>query len=248
MSVSVGTGVILAAGLGSRLKDRTKEKPKGFIEVDGKSLIERSILNLLGAGIQKIIIGTGYLHEHFDSLREKYPIQTLRNPDYAETGSMYTLYLLRHLIEEQFLLLESDLLYESNAIGHLLNDPLDNIILASGATNSGDEVFIQTSSSFQLQQMSKDRAVLQNISGELVGISKLSQTALQDMSSFAEQKYKNGERSMHYEDALVGIAGRRHLHVKVVEDLIWCEIDDDSHLKRALEIIYPKIKAKNLEG
>lgn len=246
MSLSVGTAVILAAGLGSRLKDRTKEKPKGFIEVDGKSLIERSILNLLDAGIRKIIIGTGYLHEHFDSLREKYPIQTFRNQDYSTTGSMYTLYVLSHLIDEPFLLLESDLLYESDALGHLLNDPLDNIILASGATNSGDEVFIQASASHELQQMSKDAATLKNVSGELVGISKLSEMALRDMCSFAEGSYKKENRAMHYEDALVGVAERRHVHVKVIDDLIWCEIDDDNHLSRALNIVYPKIKARNI--
>jgi len=247
MNSSITTGVILAAGLGSRLKGRTKEKPKAFIEVDGNSLIERSISNLLSAGIQKIMIGTGYLYEHFDALREKYPIETLRNEDFSSTGSMYTLYLLRHLINEPFLLLESDLLYENQALDHLLNDPLDNIILASGATKSGDEVFIQSSPQNELQEMSKDRSLLKHISGELVGITKLSVTTLKAMCSFAEEEYKNGNRTMHYEDALVGIANVHQIHVKVIDDLVWCEIDDEKHLSRALKIIYPKMKLRDLE-
>ena len=248
MNPSVTTGVILAAGLGSRLADRTKEKPKGFIEVEGKSLIERSISNLLRAGIQKIIIGTGYLYEHFDSLREKYPIETLRNEDFSSTGSMYTLYVLRKLINHPFLLLESDLLYENHALGHLLNDSLDNIILGSGETNSGDEVFIQSSPQNQLQKMSKGRSVLKHISGELVGITKLSVKALEAMCSFAEEEYKKGNRAMHYEDALVGIANEHQIHVKVIDDLVWCEIDDEKHLSRAVNIIYPKIKFRDLRG
>ena len=246
MSLSVTTGVILAAGLGSRLEHRTKQKPKGFIEVEGKSLIERSITHLLGAGIQKIIIGTGYLAGHFDSLREKYPIQTFRNSDYAATGSMYTLHLLRSMISEPFLLLESDLLYEDRAINYLLKDPLDNIILASGPTQSGDEVFIQATGQNVLQQMSKDRRLLKHISGELVGITKLSVAVLNAMCAFAESEYEKGNRAMHYEDALVGIADEHHVHVKVVDDLIWCEIDDENHLSRALNIVYPKIKARNI--
>lgn len=245
MNLSITTGVILAAGLGSRLADRTKEKPKGFIEVEGKSLIERSISNLLAAGIQKIIIGTGYLHEHFDSLREKYPIETLRNEDFSITGSMYTLYVLRHLIDGPFLLLESDLLYEDHAIDYLVKDPLENVILASGPTNSGDEVFIEASHQNELQHMSKDRGILKHISGELVGITKLSVTALNAMSSFAEGEYKKGNLVMHYEDALVGIAKHHQVYVKVIDDLVWCEIDDENHLSRALNIIYPKIKERN---
>ena len=245
MNLNITTGVILAAGLGSRLADRTKEKPKGFIEVEGKSLIERSISSLLEAGIQRIIVGTGYLHEHFDSLQKKYPIESLRNPDYRVTGSMYTLYVLRHLINGPFLLLESDLLYENQAINYLVEDPLENVILASGATNSGDEVFIQASPQNSLQQMSKDRSLLKHISGELVGITKLSVTALKAMCSFAEEEYVKGNRAMHYEDALVGIANDHQVNVKVVDDLIWCEIDDENHLSRALNIIYPKIKGRN---
>lgn len=246
MKPDVTTGVILAAGLGSRLKDRTKRIPKGFIEVDGKTLIERSVANLLASGIDRIIVGTGYLHEHFDALRDKYPIETYQNPDYKVTGSMYTLYVLRHLIDKPFLLLESDLLYERAAIDYLLKDPTENIILASGSTNSGDEVFIQASSGNELQDMSKDRTVLKHVSGELVGITKISLQALGAMCIFAQGHYKNQNRMLHYEDALVGIADTHPLHVKVVEDLVWCEIDDEAHLTRALNLIYPKIKAKEI--
>jgi len=244
MNANVTTGVILAAGLGSRLKDRTKDMPKGFIEVDGRSLIERSVSKLLAAGVHRIIIGTGYLHEHFDSLQDKYPIETLRNEDYSTTGSMYTLYVLRHLINAPFLLLESDLLYENAAMDYLLKDPLENIILASGPTNSGDEVFIQASLENELQQMSKDRTVLRHVTGELVGITKLSVPALEAMSSFAEVQYMKGNHMLHYEDALVGIADAHRVHVKVIDELVWCEIDDENHLSRAMNYIYPKIKAR----
>lgn len=244
MNSSLTTGVILAAGLGSRLKDRTKQMPKGFIEVDGQSLIERSVETLLAAGVKRIIIGTGYLHEHFDALRGKYPVETFQNPDYSATGSMYTLFVLRHLINAPFLLLESDLLYENAAMDYLLKDPLENIILASGATHSGDEVYIQASARNQLQQMSKDRAALTHVTGELVGITKLSVQALKAMSSFAEAQFNNGNQMLNYEDALVGIANVHRIHVKVIEELVWCEIDDDNHLSRALDLVYPKIKAK----
>ena len=241
MKSKVTTAVILAAGLGARLKHHTKDQPKGFLEIDGRSLIERSIAVLVQKGISEIIIGTGYLHEHFDSLKQKFPVITFQNEDYSTTGSMYTLYVLQHLIKEQFLLLESDLLYDPVAVDYLMDDAREDIILASGATQSGDEVYIQSSSEGTLQQMSKDRKLLSHINGELVGISKLSLDTLRRMASFSEIHFKKGNRMLNYEDALVGAATKHPIHIMVIQDLAWCEIDDENHLKRALDLIYPKI-------
>lgn len=246
MKSKIKTAVILAAGMGTRLGGFTKEQPKGFLEIDGQSLIDRSITNLINHGITNIIVGTGYFHEHFDLLRQRFPgLTTCRNEDYAVTGSMYTLYVLRDMVKEPFLLLESDLLYEPAAIDYLLSDPADNIILASGPTNSGDEVFIQQSPSGLLQNMSKDRTILKHIEGELVGISKLSMEALAKMISFAESHFKEGRKKMHYEDAMVGVAGQQDIVIKVIDDLAWCEIDDENHLQRALSVVYPKIQRRS---
>ena len=244
MNSKVTTAVILAAGLGTRLKHHTEAQPKGFLKIHGISLIERSITNLVRAGINDIIIGTGYRYEYFDKLKQKYPVTTFTNIDYSVTGSMYTLYVLRHLIAKPFLLLESDLLYDPVALKYLLDDPLEDIILASGATQSGDEVFIQASAESDLQQMSKDRSILTHISGELVGITKLTPATVEKMAAFSEPHFKNGNRMLNYEDALVGVTAQHPIRVKVVEDLVWCEIDDEHHLKRALSKVYPKIKDK----
>jgi len=241
MRSKVTTAVILAAGLGSRLKYHTQDQPKGFLQIDGHSLIERSLTILVKKGITEIIIGTGYLHEQFDSLKEKFPVTTFRNEDYSTTGSMYTLYILQHLIKESFLLLESDLLYDPVSVDYLLNDSREDIILASGPTQSGDEVYIQCSADSTLQQMSKDRSKLTHIQGELVGISKLSIATLKRMSSFSETFFKKGDRMLNYEDGLVGAAAIHPVHIMVIEDLVWCEIDNEDHLQRALTLIYPKI-------
>ena len=58
--------VIVAGGLGSRFGDRTKLMPKGFIEIDGIAMVERSVKKLIEAGIEEIIIGTGHCSEYYD--------------------------------------------------------------------------------------------------------------------------------------------------------------------------------------
>ena len=81
--------VIVAGGLGSRFGNRTKEMPKGFIEIDGVPMVERSVQKLIAAGIEEIIIGTGHCSEYYDELAKKYHIiKTVRNDNYANTSSM----------------------------------------------------------------------------------------------------------------------------------------------------------------
>ena len=240
--MAVRTAVILAAGLGSRLKDRTIEIPKGFLKIDGISMIERSIEKLIEAGICKIIIGTGYLSEHYDKLKERHvEITTCKSEKYAETGSMYTLYNLRHLVDGDFLLLESDLLYDKRGLEELIDDEYPDIILASGKTNSNDEVYIEADENSNLVNMSKITSELKHISGELVGISKISILTFEKMIDFAESKFNQNEMDMHYEDDFVGISSLTPIKVKKIENYAWCEIDDEDHLNRALSHVYPNI-------
>ena len=99
--------VILAGGLGSRLKDKTKTMPKGFLEIGGTAIVEQSVQKLLAHGIEKIVIGTGHCSEYYDSLAKKYPaIITVKNENYANTGSMGTLEVCASFVNESFLLLE----------------------------------------------------------------------------------------------------------------------------------------------
>ncbi len=242
MTHKIDTAVILAAGLGSRLKERTKEMPKAFLEIDGKTLIERSIKNLIAQGITKIIIGTGYLNHFFDDLKLKYPqITTYKNDDYAQTGSMYTLYNLRHLIKSDFLLLEGDLLYEKAALQHILTNSNLDVILASGKTYSNDEVYIEASDEWFLKNMSKNKNELNHISGELVGINKISKSTFDKMCAYCDKQYAKNDYGMHYEDNFVGIAQEVNIFIQKIEDLAWCEIDDADHLSRALNQVYPEI-------
>jgi 2-aminoethylphosphonate-pyruvate transaminase len=64
------------------------------------------------------------------------------------------------------------------------------------------------------------------------------------MVVFSETQFNNGNRMLNYEDALVGVANGSPIYIKVIEDLAWCEIDDENHLQRALTLIYPKIRER----
>ncbi len=120
--------VILAAGIGRRLGEVTKEIPKCMIEVNGKTLIESSISNLYRAGIKRIILVVGHGKEKLiNHVKEKFSDKVdfvfIENKDYRETNNIYSLYLTRDLLaEDDTVLLESDLIYDFSIIDRLLRD------------------------------------------------------------------------------------------------------------------------------
>ncbi len=233
--------VIVAGGLGARFGDRTKEMPKGFIEIDGVAMVERSVQKLIAAGIEEIIIGTGHCSEYYDELAKKYHIiKTVRNDNYENTSSMGTLAVCAPFVKGDFLLLESDLIYDAVGLKVLQNDERSNVILASGKSNSHDEVYLDADDNGILNNVSKDKSVIPNPAGELVGITKLMKACLDKMVS-----YYTSDKSLlklDYENALkqVSLDGEP-VYVHKIEWYAWTEIDDESMLERAQKEIWPRI-------
>lgn len=244
----IKNAVILAAGFGHRLGEKTKHLPKGLLSFDGIPLIQHSIEKLIQAGIENIVLGTGYLHEAYENFAATFPqITCVPIPHYQSSGSMNTLFHLQKHIHGDFLLLESDLLYEKQALRTLITHKKPDVILASGFTQSGDEVYIETNEQYHLVNMSKDKSELSSAYGELVGITKLSLSAYGKMYHYTELHLET-QPTMEYEQALVAISKEVPLLVHKEEGLAWCEIDDETHWNRAVQEIYPLIQIRDCRG
>jgi 2-aminoethylphosphonate-pyruvate transaminase len=238
------TAVILAAGMGSRLKGLSNGKPKGFLEVGDLTLIGRSIALLKEIGVRKIVVGVGYMKQYYEELANNDSmVDVVENPLFASTGSLFTLFYLQAMIDQDFILLESDLLFEKKALVSLQNDPRKNVILASGKTGAGDEVYLFSDSDQRLLYMSKAPAVTDDAFGELVGLSKVSYSAYCHMCKYVKE-HMDSASSLHYEDAINHASESIPFYIHKIEDLVWCEIDHAAHLKRAKAHIYPKIRRK----
>ncbi|NQZ75000.1 MAG: phosphocholine cytidylyltransferase family protein [Ekhidna sp.] len=238
MTKTIETAVILAAGRGTRLQPYTFDIPKGFMPVGDEKLIERSVRLLKKNGIKNIIIGTGHLHEHYEKFAKDNGLTTFLSPEYASTGSFHTLIQGSHLIEGDFLLLESDLLYHSLAIESLLEDERRVLILTSGFTQSNDEVYVEVQDKL-LVNLSKKKEELNSIDAELVGIWKISSDLLKKLKEH-HQNASDG-RNKDYEIAIAKLSNEYSVGVLKLEDLAWCEIDNQDHLERAKEKILPRL-------
>lgn len=189
----ITTAVIMAAGMGTRFGERTETMPKGFIPFKGKSMVERSIDNLISSGIKKIIVGTGYHREWYERLAIKYSeIITVFSPLFAETNSMETLSRCSDAIGgDDFLLLESDIVYAKKALALLLEAPKEDIMLVTPVTKFQDQYYIGTDSNSYLKKCSTEReAIIKETGkepvGELVGIHKISNKFYRDMLEIYE--------------------------------------------------------------
>lgn len=238
--------VVLAAGMGTRLGERGHEQPKGFLRLGTAPIIEESLAKLEAAGIRRVVIVTGHCAEWYDELAaaSRGFVTTVHNARYAESGSMYSLYCARDVVAEDFLLLESDLIYERRALEEALAYPRESCVLLSGFTHSNDEVFVQSDGGV-LRGMSKNANELGAIAGELVGITKVSLSLYEAMREAAEQTFDDDLRYDYETDCLVDVAQTRPVYCHLVENLAWGEIDDEAHLARAREKVYPEIQRRD---
>ena len=224
----------MAAGLGTRFGEQTVLKPKGFIPYKGKAMVIRSIETLIDCGIEKIIIGTGYHKEFYEALTDTYPqVQCVFSPRFAETNSMYTLWNCREAIgDDDFLLLESDLVFEKRAITSLLESSFTSAMLITPVTKFQDQYYVQMNEKCELVNCSTDKNAI-TPSGELVGIHKLSNTFYKTLCSEYE-KIEEDKPKLGYEFELLDVSQRIiPMNVLKVDDLQWYEIDDEQDLKYA---------------
>ena len=128
--------IILAAGMGKRLKQLTNNNTKCMVKVNGVTMIERMLSQLDKLNLSNITVVVGYkgkeLQEYISSLNIKTKINYVENEIYDKTNNIYSLYLARHcLLQEDTLLLESDLIFEDSVLEKIVNDPYPSLALVA---------------------------------------------------------------------------------------------------------------------
>lgn len=128
--------IILAAGMGKRLKKYTKDGTKCMVPVNGKPIIDYTLESLSKAGIKKITVVIGYKGEKLKNyIKDKYPyleINFIENPVYDKTNNIYSLFLAKDvLVQDDTILLESDLVFKPEIISDLVNSCEENLAVLS---------------------------------------------------------------------------------------------------------------------
>ena len=132
--------LMLAAGMGKRLGNYTKNATKCMVPVNGKTLIEYAIESLIYAGIKKFTMVVGYKKDVLKNfLKGKYPqiqIDFIDNDVYDSTNNIYSLYLARDVLSsDDTILLESDLIFDKEIIREIVSSPEKNLAVVSHFEN-----------------------------------------------------------------------------------------------------------------
>lgn len=172
-------GIILAAGISSRLRPLTNDTPKCLLPVGGTPLLERTLRSLAWSGIDECVIVTGYYQEKVEqfatSLDLHLKIDFRFNPLFASTNNNYSLWVAGQVAARRdILLLDADILFDRRLIPLLLVAPYGNaLIMRSGAELGQEEIKLELDASGRILTIGKEIDP-KRATGESVGIEKFS--------------------------------------------------------------------------
>jgi choline kinase len=235
--------IILAAGKGTRL-DGAAVKPKCLVEVGGATLLHRQIEALQSLNVQKIVVVIGF---GGDSIREECSdeISFVENIHFAETSSMYSLWLAREHLADGFVVLNSDVLFHPQMLANLLESERDDALLISDTDPNplGDEEMKVKVKEELVVDISKDMDPLE-ADGENVGIVKFSPSGARLLVDYMNTLIESGAVKDWAPRAFREFARRHPLHALSTRGLPWIEIDFPEDYQRAVNEVYPQIESQ----
>ncbi|MDW0116948.1 phosphocholine cytidylyltransferase/choline kinase family protein [Sporosarcina thermotolerans] len=234
----VTQAVILVAG-----ERKDFDMPVCLLDIQGTNLIERTVSCLEENDVEKIIIITGFKKEkieNYEGLKGKENIIFIENPRYLWTGSMASLAYAAEYITDDFILVEDDILIEEKAFVELLNHKDRDCMLITKESGSGDEALIELRNGY-VYEISKDKHRLNQIDGEMVGITKISYEVFIEMLEIYKE---NKNPFINYEYTLLNVSRKVNLGYLKLPELIWSEIDNKEHYFKVTDKIYTLLKVK----
>lgn len=239
--------LILAAGMGKRLGKYTSDNTKCMLKVNGKTLIERAIEALVGAGINKLILVLGYkgenvkqflLHDCDNPAVKQIKLVFIDNPIYDKTNNICSLFLaIDEFKKEDTILLESDLIYEPELIKRIVEDEEPNLVSVAKYEQwmDGTVVKLNQDTNSIVEFIEKKDFNYRDIEKyyKTVNIYKFSKHFInKEFVPFLKAYIEAYGENEYYELILKIIAhlSRSSLKALDVSDLKWYEIDDSQDL------------------
>jgi choline kinase len=251
--------IILAAGSGRRMRPLSDREHKTLLRIGSKTIISRIVDGLMENGIDRIVIGTGYMAGRLESyLTKKYPaiaFTFINNARFNETNNIHTLALVFSAIEidEDIILIESDLIYEPSVIRRIIRSEFANVALVdkyrSGldgtvvgiAENRIVDVFPPHLQGSRFDFTDKYKTL---------NIYKFSSEFCNSTFKKLLKYYSEVIDDNCYYELILGILiyiQRETIYAEVIADEKWAEVDDPNDLKVAEFIFSPQRRLVQLQ-
>ena len=237
--------IILAAGKGSRLNGTAGDKPKCLVKTGGLTLIERQIRVLESAGVDDVAVVVGCQAERVKAVCGAH-ITYVENARYAETNSLYSLWMARALLYEGFVVLNCDVLFHPVLLDDLLSSRYEDALLLAYREPQqppfGDEEMKVKVKRGRVVDMSKTMDP-EEADGENIGIVKFGATGAAALVDIMDGLVKAGELRAWAPRAFREFAQTRPLYALGTRGFPWIEIDFPEDYRRAVRDVLPDIEA-----
>jgi choline kinase len=247
--MSYREAVIMAAGVGKRLKPFTDTRPKSLLEVGGRSLMERHLEHLAAGGVERATIVIGHCG---DQIRARFadrfgtmPIRYVENPQYTR-GSILSMRAGLEGLSRGAVFMDADVLYHREVLHRLLqSDAPAAFLLDATATETGEEMMLGARAGRVLKiarRVGRDWDTV----GEGVGFFGIGDAHVARMREIIDDFRRRGVIDVEYEDSLNVLMQEVPCAYIEVGDLPWTEIDFAEDLVKA-ETILAKLRATGAE-
>ena len=236
-------GLILSAGMGTRLDPLTRTCPKCMVHVAGRPMMEYQLDALSRAGIDRCTIVIGYMAEsvrgYFGAKYRSVRLDYVENTNYAETNNLYSFWLAKPHLDDDVLLLEGDLVFDDNLVRQLANADEENVAIVDRFQPHMDGTVILANGGFAKSMVLKvDQGIrfdygqaLKTVNMYRLSRDTLAETILPEMEAFLE----NGQTDQYYEAAFAKLIETGQMKMAVINTgrYRWSEIDTMEDLRDA---------------
>ncbi len=238
--------VILVAGIGSRLRPITDDRPKALVDLGGETILGRTVRLLASYGVRKIVLATGYREDAVKVAMQGAPpvmeVEYCRNPEFDRTQNSVSLALCRNALgTDAFFKLDGDVVFQRQVLERLDASSAALAVAVDGGRMVDAEAMKITLSrpgASEIGAFGKGIALSQS-AGESIGIERISSGFSPILFQALDAAIAGGETGLYYEDVYSRLIAARALQAEAVAvaDLPWTEVDDFSDLERARELV-----------
>ncbi len=245
----ITTALLLAAGTGSRLYPLTKDSPKCLTLVNKKSMLARLVTNLKEQGFTRLVIVTGYKNECIvDFLGNQtvgLNIEYIHSPLYKTTNNIYSLWMARNIINEPFVLLESDLVLESSLLTNMVYP--DRIAVAKMQPWLNGTTVTLDSHNFVTQFQPGTIEPYKETRYKTVNIYSFSLESWRIITEKLNEYIAKGDVKSYYETVFSKLVDDKMIQLEAVsfDEKPWYEVDTLLDLAEA-EKLFPIVETKEI--
>jgi len=239
--------LILAAGVGVRLRDgqlNGHQLPKALLRFGGRSLLERHLMILHGAGVTDVTIVVGYREQEIRAELSGHSVNAPRlvvNHDF-EHGSVVSLHAGRQVLEggTPVILMDADVLYDERLMARLLHSDKPNCLLLDRELEPGDEPVKLCVSGGRIVDFHKRPQIAHEWHGESVGFFRFAADAAAELARRAGDYVASGRTRLEYEEPIrdmILASPPERFGFEDISGLPWTEIDFPEDVAKAASLM-----------